>query len=100
MDKEVEETFYYQDRAENLMPSFSYWGDGITVIKAEQWYKSRLRIIAILKTLSRIGKKYKKQRNRIKKLEEITKYSRHKEGCNPKPWENECECGYLQALKG
>ena len=61
---------YYEDRAENIMPSLAYRGTEIAVIKAEQWYKSRIRIIAILKTLSRIGKKYKAQKQRIEELEE------------------------------
>ena len=23
---------------------------------------------------------------------------KHKKGCNPKPWENECNCGLLQKI--
>ncbi len=28
------------------------------------------------------------------------KYARHQKDCNPKPWENDCKCGFLQILKG
>lgn len=34
------------------------------------------------------------------RLKKLSEYARHKEGCNPEPWENECECGYLQLLEG
>ena len=30
----------------------------------------------------------------------LLEYGRHKDDCSPKPWENECKCGFLQALKG
>ena len=33
------------------------------------------------------------------RIKELEKYCRHKDGCNPKPWENECKCGFLQVLK-
>lgn len=32
-------------------------------------------------------------------LKKLANYGRHKEGCNPKPWENECKCGFLKALR-
>ena len=45
--------FEFEDRAENVLPTFTYWGTGIVLIKKEQWYKSRDRIKAILKQLHR-----------------------------------------------
>ncbi len=38
-----------EDRAEEIMPNFSFWGDGVVLVKKEQWYKSRDKIIALLK---------------------------------------------------
>jgi hypothetical protein len=43
----------YEERAEKIMPQFTFWGEGIILIKKEEWYKSRYRIIAILKQLHR-----------------------------------------------
>ena len=37
-----------EDRAEEVMPNFSFWGDGVVLVKTEQWYKSRDKIIALL----------------------------------------------------
>ena len=42
----------YEQRAEKIMPDWTFWGDGIVLINKKQWYKSRDRIIAILKQLS------------------------------------------------
>jgi hypothetical protein len=43
----------YEERAEKIMPQFTFWGEGIILIKKEEWYKSRYRIIDILKQLHR-----------------------------------------------
>jgi len=43
----------YEERAENIMPVFTFWGEGIVLIKKDHWYKSRGRIISILKQLHR-----------------------------------------------
>ena len=49
----------YEKRAEKIMPDWSYWGEGIVLIKREHWYKSRKKIIAILKNLHKAKKKMK-----------------------------------------
>lgn len=51
----------YEERAEKIMPQFTFWGEGIILIKKEEWYKSRYHIIAILKQLHRA--KNKRARN-------------------------------------
>ena len=43
----------YENRAEKIMPQFTFWGEGIILIKKDEWYKSHYRIIAILKQLHR-----------------------------------------------
>lgn len=48
-----EEEFNYQDRAERIMPDFYFWGEGIVIIRRDEYYRSRARIIAILKQLRR-----------------------------------------------
>ena len=49
----------YEERAENIMPKWSCWGDGLVRIKRVYWYQSRIRIIAILKQLHRAKKRMK-----------------------------------------
>lgn len=41
----------YFERAEEIMPVFSYWGEGIIVINKEQWRRSRYKIQSLLKHL-------------------------------------------------
>lgn len=38
---------------------------------------------------------------KIDRLQALAEYAdyKHKNGCNPKPWENDCDCGLLKALK-
>lgn len=68
-DKSVQDTSDYQDRAEKIMPTWSEWGGGVVMIKKEQWYKSRARIISILRQLHRakITRKRIPNENRKKK---------------------------------
>jgi hypothetical protein len=56
MDSELS----YEERAENILPNWSYWGEGVVLIKKENWYKSQKKIIAILKQL----RKAKNERSR------------------------------------
>ena len=50
--------------------------------------------------IEQLQAKVNKQAKRISFLELKADYARHKSNCKPKPWENECKCGYLQIPKG
>ena len=43
--------FEFEDRASDVLPTFTYWGSGIVLVSQEQWWKSRDRIKAILRQL-------------------------------------------------
>ena len=55
-EQDQQEQFDYEDRASKIMPTWSFWGEGVVLVKKEQWYKSRAKIIAILKQLHRAKK--------------------------------------------
>ena len=48
-----QETEEYKQRAEYIMPHFSYWGSGVVLVSRIEWEKSNRRICAILKQLHR-----------------------------------------------
>ena len=52
----------YEKRVGSIMPSWTFWGEGIVLVNKKQWYKSRDRILAILKQMH-------KTKKRIKELE-------------------------------
>jgi len=52
----------YDERAENIMPKWCFWGEGIVLLKKEDYYKSRVRIVAILKQLGKAKNKLKEQK--------------------------------------
>ena len=49
--------------------------------------------------LKEANKHYVEVCNENGHLKKLAEYSGHKTNCKPQPWENECACGYLQALK-
>ena len=51
MEGDMDSELSYEERAENILPNWSYWGGGVVLIKKENWYKSQKKIIAILKQL-------------------------------------------------
>jgi len=56
------EELEYEERAENIMPKFSSWGDGLVKIKRKYWYESRNRIISILKRIKELEAELKSAR--------------------------------------
>jgi len=57
MSKEDIET-----RTENIMPKWSFWGDGVILVSKKEWYKSRNKIVSILKQMSRSKKQIMENR--------------------------------------
>jgi len=56
MDEDVKEKFDYKDRAAKILPEWSYWGEGIVLVKREQWERSERKIISMLKNLRKLKK--------------------------------------------
>lgn len=51
-------------------------------------------------TIIAMDKKIKKLKDELTRQKRLAEYAQHLKDCNPRPDENDCKCGYLQALKG
>ena len=67
----------YIERAATILPDWTFWGEGIVLVKKEHWLKSESKIEAILKQLHRAKLRVKDDKeivalkaenNRLKKL--------------------------------
>ena len=67
----------YIERAAMILPDWTFWGEGIVLVKKEHWLKSESKIEAILKQLHRAKLRVKDDKeivalkaenNRLKKL--------------------------------
>lgn len=54
-----------EDRAEKIMPNWSYWGTGVVLVSKKSWLESRRRIVSVLKQLSRSKKQIIELRKKL-----------------------------------
>lgn len=52
-DDMKEQDDYIEERAAKIMPTFTFWGNGIVLITQKEWQKAEKRIRAIFRQLSK-----------------------------------------------